>query len=686
MENYIISKKKTYKNKLISSSIVITTILIITISIFIFHIKSILIEDANILVKTSSIQESSSIENLFNSKKESLKSISNINSISNPEINKEEKINLLKNEVKNRGFKRMGISDLEGNVITTDNRTFSVKNRWDYKEIMLGKEFVYLKTEDIIDRDSIFIFSIPIVYNEKIQGILFSTESIDNFLKLHNINNYLGHLSTYIVTLDGEVIAQNSESDMGKNEFLRNINLYSIENKENSVDLIKYKNEEYYVGYSKIKNSNDLYVLVSVPKNMVLSNSNGILLSSVMLVVVIMIIVFGYFLIIVRFNKKFIELQKSNTAKKMLLANVSHEMRTPLSGIIGLTSIVNKFNSSKKVEFYLEKIEIMSNHLLGLINDMLDISKIEANGITINNKRFNIGELVDSINIIIKDKLEEKKHTYIVSAKDIEDINVFADEIKIKQILINLLINSIKFTPNEGKINLLIKLIEKDEINKKVKVMFEVSDNGIGMSEEFKSKIFEPFSQEDNLYSRKFDGSGLGLFICKRLLIAMDSYLIVESKLSKGSKFTFSLWLPLYEEINEKDIKTKINVEEIKGKKVLLVEDNEINRIIAVEILEEMGIEVDSANNGQEGIDKFEASEVFYYSYIFMDIQMPIMDGYEVTKIIRNSNRSDAKKVKIIAITANSFVDSENEVINSEMNGYIVKPINKNNILSSIIN
>ncbi|WP_066890344.1 hybrid sensor histidine kinase/response regulator [Clostridium nigeriense] len=696
MENYIISNKKKYKNKLIFLSILITIVLIMTIGIFIYYIRSILIKDAYILLESSSVQESTSIENLFNSKKENLKSISNIESISNPQISKEEKIKLLKYEVENRGFKRIGISDLNGNVITTDNRTYSVKNRWDYKQIMLGKEFVYQKTVDLIDNDNIFISTVPITFNNEVQGILFSTDSIDNFFNLSNKENYFGNLSTYIISSEGEILAKNGDFNITKNQLLEKINLekdryyndkinlYSKdESDDHSIALIECDDEEYYVGYSKIENSRELFVLVAVPKKMVLSNSNKILLASTVLVSIIVILVLLYFFIIGRFNKRYMELEKANIAKKIFLANISHEIRTPLSGIIGLTSIAKKINENEKVNFYLKKVESMSYHLLGLINDVLDISKIEANQIKINNCKFNLIDLVDSINIIVKDKIENKKQKYRVDIEGVEKINLFGDETKIKQILINLLVNSIKFTHENGRINLLIKIVDKDEINNKVKVKFEVSDNGIGISEEFKSKLFDPFAQEDNLYSRKFDGSGLGLFICKRLITAMDSELIVDSKVNKGSIFRFSLWIPIYEE-NKVKIKNTLDIDALKNKNILLVEDNEVNRIIAIEVFEEMGFKVECASNGKEGIKKFLESDIDHFSYIFMDIQMPIMDGYEATKQIRNSNRYDSKTVKIIAITANSFIDNENEVIKSGMNSYIVKPISKENILNSL--
>lgn len=698
MENYIISNKKKHKNKLIFFSILITIILIMAISLFIFYIRNILIKDAYELLESTSIQESAYIESLFNSKKENLKSISNIESINNPNISKEEKITLLKKEVEIRGFRRIGIADLDGKVVTTDDKNYSIKKRWDYKQIMAGKEFVHFKYVDLIQQDNIFVTTIPIIHEDEIIGILFATYPVDSFFECLNKKKYSSTLTTNIITSEGEILAENYNFNINQAEVLEKINLdknikyddkinlYSQNiDKEHSIALIKIGNEEYYVGYSSIENSNDIFVLVSVPKKIVLSNSNKILFASVLLLIIIIGIVLTYFINLTMFNKKYFELKKANNAKKVFLANISHEMRTPISGIIGLVSIAEKINKDEKVSFYLNKMDVISNHLLGLINDVLDISKIEANQIEINNVKLNIEDLVNDINIIIKDKIEKKKQKYRVNIEGLENVELFADKIKIKQILINLLTNSIKFTHENGVINLVIKLVDKDETNNKVKIKFEVSDNGIGISEEFKSKLFDPFAQEDNLYSRKFEGSGLGLFICKRLLTAMNSELIVDSKLNRGSIFEFSLWLSIYEESKEKS-KLLIDVKELKGKNVLFVEDNEINMIIGMEKLKGLGFNVDLAKNGQEGIDKFINSEINYYSYILMDIQMPIMDGYEATRRIRKSNREDSKTVKIIAITANSFVDSENEVLNSGMNAHLIKPVREENLLETLAN
>lgn len=563
---------------------------------------------------------------------------------------------------------------------------------------MAGKEFVHFKYVDLIQHDNIFVTTIPIIYEDEIVGILFATYPVDSFFESLNKKNYSSTLTTNIITLEGEILAENYNFNINQAEFLEKINLdknikygdkinlYSQNiDKNHSIALIKIGNEEYYVGYSSIENSNDIFVLVSVPKKIVLSNSNKILFASIILLIIIISIVLIYFINLTMFNKKYFELKKANSAKKVFLANISHEMRTPISGIIGLISIVEKINKDEKISFYLNKMDVISNHLLGLINDVLDISKIEANQIEINNVKLNIEDLVNNINIIIKDKIEKKKQKYRVNIEGLENLELFADKIKIKQILINLLTNSIKFTHENGSINLAIKLIDKDEINNKVKIKFEVSDNGIGISEEFKSKLFDPFAQEDNLYSRKFEGSGLGLFICKRLLTAMNSELIVDSKLNRGSIFEFSLWLSIYEESKEKS-KLLIDVKELKGKNVLFVEDNEINRIIGKEKLKGLGFNVDLAKNGQEGIDKFINSEINYYSYILMDIQMPIMDGYEATRRIRKSNREDSKSVKIIAVTANSFVDSENEVLNSGMNAHLIKPVSEENLLETLAN
>lgn len=700
MMNFKKIGKEFYKKNIIKFSIlIIIIILIIFIRIYINYIKSILIEDAYRFVKTTSVKESSSISNLFNIRKEILKSIliSNSDILNDSNYNKEELAVLLKNEATLRGFKRIGISDIDGNAITTDDKRYSIKDRWDFKEVMSGKGPVYYKTRDKIDNSIVVISTMPIINNGAIKGILFATDCIENLINLSNIENYFGQVSTYVVDSKGDILVTNNDAVFLKNENMFNTLLEQnnievakeiisdMDYGEDGIEIVSHKNQKYYLGYSKIENSMDLYVVVSLCRNAVLANSNKILISSILLVVAIMIVTISAFILLIRYNQKYAQLEEANLAKRIFLANISHEIRTPLYGIMGLTSATIKLSDSNlKVKEYLKKIDVLSNHLLSLLNDVIDISKIEARVIRIEKQKVKINNILSDINVIIKDKINEKNQNYKIVTEGIDDLTIIGDELKLKQIILNLLINAIKYTSNEGTISLFIKLINKD-LDGNVKIMFRVSDNGIGMSEEFMEKMFLPFAQEDNSNSRQFGGSGLGLSICKEFIEAMGGELIVESKLGYGSIFTFNLEFKQYMNEQEEDNIQDIDEKLLKDKNILLVEDNEINRMITKEILTELGLNVKCATNGEEAIGMFYKSEVNYYSYILMDIKIPIIDGYKATKIIRSFKREDSKSIKIIAMSANDFKEDKEEAINSGMDLYTSKPINREGIIKALL-
>ena len=472
-------------------------------------------------------------------------------------------------------------------------------------------------------------------------------------------------------------------------KFIENIPVKSISmesQNDKNIKIIKYNDDKYLIRYLKIDNSNDLNDLVLLPEKISVSDFNKILLSIIFVLIAMIIIIIVLCIIIIKLNRKYMKLKKDNINKRMFLASISHEARTPISGIIGLVSKAQKENYDKnKVKDYLEKIKLISENLLELINDILNASKVELGQIRILKQKINVNNMIEKINVIIKDKVVQKNQTYKVITEGIDDLNIIGDEVKLKQVILNLLINANKFTQEKGEIVLSVKLID-ESIDGKVKIMFEVKDNGVGISEEFIEKIFEPFSQGDNFNNKNFEGIGLGLHICKKLVQLMDSNLIVESTLGKGSIFRFYLYFDKYFNEEIKNIEKELDLDILKNKKVLLAEDNEINRIIAIEILEELGLSVEYATNGKEALEMFKASDINYYSYIFMDIRMPIVDGYNVTKEIRNSMRPDSRNIKIIAMTANTFQEDEEESLNIGMDKHISKPINKKSIIEALLN
>ena len=371
--------------------------------------------------------------------------------------------------------------------------------------------------------------------------------------------------------------------------------------------------------------------------------------------------------------------QVASRAKGEFLAHMSHEIRTPLNAIIGMTLIARKYSASEKTVSSLDEISTASTHLLGILNDILDMSKIESGKFALIHEPFDLIGALKEISGIVEARCLEKQIQFIPAYKDIPEITVIGDKLRLKQVLINLLGNSIKFTPEKGRVELRVErnlLAESRELF----FCFSVIDSGIGMTEEQMKKLFTPFEQTDASIAVRFGGTGLGLAISQDLVTQMGGQITVKSKPGNGSVFSFTIGLEVTEPVKEATQTPEDYVPELRGKRILLVEDIEINRTIMEELLSDTHAEIVEAADGQEAVDKFSASEPGYYDFIFMDVQMPNLNGYEAARRIRTVERERGKDtsvplVPIYAMTANAYREDIDRAIQAGMNGHIAKPV-----------
>lgn len=361
--------------------------------------------------------------------------------------------------------------------------------------------------------------------------------------------------------------------------------------------------------------------------------------------------------------------------KSEFLSRMSHDIRTPMNAIIGLTHLAKKEENMQFIKDYLNKIDTSSKFLLGLINDILDMSKIENGEMSLHESPLTREEFSESIRTVIQ-PLMDKKNIHFVFNMNCGMECILVDHLRFNQIFFNLLSNAAKFTPSGGTIEFISEPIASEEPNAdgKLGIRYYVRDNGIGMSEEYQKHLYDPFLQERSKLGDGVKGTGLGLPIVKSLVDAMGGTIEVRSELGKGTEFKIEMYVePAQAEAKEKE--AAYDEEKLKGARILLVEDNELNVFVAKTVLEQFLCVVDVASDGQKAVEKFGNSKRGFYDIILMDVHMPVMDGLEATKRIRAMERSDASEVPIIAMTANAFDKEKNQTLEAGMNCHLPKPI-----------
>ena len=392
------------------------------------------------------------------------------------------------------------------------------------------------------------------------------------------------------------------------------------------------------------------------------------------------------------------EAEHANKAKTAFLNNMSHDIRTPMNAIIGFTALATTHIDSREMVLdYLKKIHTSSQHLLSLINDVLDMSRIESGSVRIEYATVHLPDILHDIRTIIQGNIQSKKQELSIDTQGVIHEDIITDKLRLTQVLLNISSNAVKFTPLGGMIR--IRVSEKPcKRDGYTTVVFSVKDNGIGMSPKFQKHVFDSFSREHTVTENGIGGTGLGMAITKNIVDMMGGTIQVESAEGKGTEFTVVLECKIAGATAEqgtiseqreafKDEKQKNQIEVQKryeGKKVLLVEDNELNREIATAILQELGLSVDIAEDGTDAVDIMSSAEGRKYDLIFMDIQMPKMDGYTSTREIRTLNDPKCANIPIIAMTANAFEEDRKKAIKAGMNGHIAKPISADVILENL--
>ena len=373
------------------------------------------------------------------------------------------------------------------------------------------------------------------------------------------------------------------------------------------------------------------------------------------------------------------EADAASRAKSEFLSNMSHDIRTPMNAIVNLTKIAKEHRgNAEAVSGYLDKISASSAHLLGLINDVLDMSRIESGRMELSHEPTLLEEVLDGVVVTVEPQASDHGLELEVQ-KDLSCGSVLTDETRLSQVLLNLLSNAVKFTPAGGTVTLRVTQEDSPRGPGLVRTHLWVLDTGIGMSEEFVGKIFDSFEREDSERVRKTEGTGLGMAIVKRIVDAMGGTIEVASKMGEGSTFHVTLDL----ERAEKDVEAEASLDEadLTGLRVLVAEDNDINWEIASELLGSCGLELDWAKDGRECVELFSASSVGHYGAILMDVRMPEMNGYEATRAIRGLDRADAATVPIVAMTADAFAEDREKAREAGMNAHVAKPIDVREVL-----
>ena len=530
-------------------------------------------------------------------------------------------------------------------------------------------------------------------------GALYANDRINSML---DVNGYHGQAYLFLIDETGIVTYTNQPGS----KFYRNYALLKhlrrderfseteyeavlkkVSKREQGVELLGKGKNPFYLGYYPLKESDNMLICMvpePVVNNVLLDYQKTIVETLMIFVCLMFALCLGLMHSITRANlaiKKAEYEEIANRAKSTFLANMSHDIRTPMNAIVGITNLMeHESGLSDKMKNYIQKLNLSSKHLLGLINDILDMSKIESKEVQLNLEKVRLSEQMKQVDSMIREQTDEKKQTFFIDTNEIQHDGLICDGMRLRQILLNLLSNATKYTQEGGTIVLNVKEIPC-EIEGKASFLFTVEDNGYGMTSEFMEHIFESFAREENSMTNQVQGTGLGMAITKNVVDLMGGKITVESEIGKGSKFQVALTLSINgEETRTHIMQSNANLEEkedaiLEDLRFLCAEDNELNAEILQELLEMCGASATIYGDGVEIVKAFETVEPGEYDAILMDVQMPNMNGLEATKAIRNGKNPLGRKIPIIAMTANAFSEDVQNCLDAGMNAHIAKPI-----------
>ena len=628
---------------------------------------------------TASIAES--IDDALTSGYQNIKILSTM--LSNSSTGKEVDIASIQQLVENSVFDFMEFADAEGMDHNITGGVSDAKDRKYYLDAMAGNTGMELIYHSRATHETLLMFYSPVYFKEEIVGSLVGVYQATNRITKLLTTQYYGEPATsFLCTEEGRIVASTLPLNTEIENRIEDIAGEDTQAREkikevlNTGSTMSFKMGENEVGVCMAQlPQSKWFVLQIFPEaasREIINSNYSLVFKLVGFLFVIYLILMISLTLFQRKQQRIVE--EANSSKTTFLFNMSHDIRTPMNAITGYTALARRHIDNKEMVYdYLNKIDISSHELLALINQVLEMSRIESGKVTMEEKPVDITEKFSSMVAILKPQAEMKGLEFRTAVRNVRNRMVITDELRLGQIALNVVSNAIKYTPEGGTVELILEETDSDTKGCS-NYRLTTKDTGIGMSPEFVKKIFDPFSREQSSTVSQIQGTGLGMSIVKDLVELMDGTIDIDSTQGVGTEITISL--PIKHSTSDGITKEQNITEEVKtasldGLKILLVEDNEMNREIATDILEEYGTKIDTAENGALAVEKVRNANPGDIDVVLMDIQMPVMNGYDATRAIREFN----KEIPIIAMTANAFEEDRQNALASGMNEHIAKPI-----------